>query len=78
MLERECFNTEQFKKFGKKLVFCRIDVDEQSSVAATYGITAMPTQDILDKTGAVVKQTIGYGNPQMFFDFLTSVVGNVN
>jgi len=77
-LERDCFSTEQFKKFGKKLVFCRIDVDEQKSVASEYGITAMPTQDIVDKDGAVIKQTIGYADPETFFEFLKSAVGDVN
>lgn len=76
MLERECFGTEEFKKFGSKLVFCRIDVDEQANVASRYGITAMPTQDILDKNGNVVSQTIGYGTPEAFFSFLAGAVGN--
>ena len=77
-LEHDCFSTEQFKKFGKKLVFCRIDVDEQKSVASQYGITAMPTQDIVDKDGAVIKQTIGYADADTFFSFLRSAVGDVN
>ncbi len=76
MLERECFGTDEFKKFGKKLVFCRIDVDDQKSVAEAYGITAMPTQDVMDKDGNVVKQIVGYGGPEMFFNFLTGAVGN--
>ena len=78
MLESDCFGTERFKKFGSKLVFCRIDVDDQASVAQQYGITAMPTQDILDKNGNVVKQTVGYtAAPMMFFQFLSSAVGSV-
>ena len=78
MLERDCFSTDTFKKFGSKLVFCRIDVDDQKSVATQYGITRIPTQDILDKNGAVVKQTIGYATPEPdeFFKFLASAVGN--
>jgi len=75
MLERECFGTDDFKKYGSKLVFCRIDVDDQPSVASAYGITAMPTQDILDKNGTVVKQMIGYGGVETFFSFLNSAVG---
>jgi len=74
-LEHDCFGTEEFKKFGSKLVFCRIDVDDQQSVAQQYGITAMPTQDILDKSGAVVAQTIGYGDPAAFFNFLRGATG---
>ena len=77
-LERDCFSTDTFKKFGKKLIFCRIDVDAQKSVASAYGITAMPTQDVVDKDGTVIKQTIGYADPQTFFNFLTSAVGPVD
>jgi len=74
-LEADCFGTEQFKKFGSKLVFCRIDVDDQASVASAFGITAMPTQDITDKDGAVLAQTIGYANADEFFKFLSGAVG---
>ena len=74
-LEHDCFGTEEFKKFGSKLVFCRIDVDDQKSVAEAYNITAMPTQDILDKDGTVLNQTVGYGDPASFFSFLRSSTG---
>ncbi len=75
-LEKDCFSTDEFKKFGSKLVFCRIDVDDQKSVAEAYGITAMPTQDVLDKDGKVLSQTIGYASPTEFFAFLRGAVGN--
>lgn len=75
MLERDCFGTDEFKAFGKKMVFCRIDVDEQQSVAQAYGIEAMPTQDVLDKNGNVVANRVGYSNAQDFFSFLSGAVG---
>ena len=74
-LEADCFSTDQFKAFGKKLVFCRIDVDAQKSVMEAYGIEAMPTQDILNKDGSVLTQKVGYANPDDFFAFLTGAVG---
>lgn len=69
-LEKECFGTDTFKDFGKKLVFCRIDVDQQKSVASFYKITAMPTQIVADANGTPLATTVGYGNPSMFFKFL--------
>ena len=75
-LEHDCFSTDEFKKFGSKLVFCRIDVDDQKSVAQAYNITAMPTQDILAADGSVLNQTVGYADPETFFNFLKSSVGN--
>ncbi len=69
-LEKECFGTDTFKEYSKKLVFCRIDVDQQKSVASFYKITAMPTQIVADANGAPLATTVGYGNPGMFFKFL--------
>jgi outer membrane lipoprotein-sorting protein len=70
MLEREVLNTSDFKKLGNKLVFLRIDVDEQKDVARTYKIEAMPTQMVLDSNGNILAQTVGYGGPNAFYSWL--------
>jgi outer membrane lipoprotein-sorting protein len=70
MLERECFNTPQFKALGKKYVFCQIDVDQQPSLAQKYQATSIPLQVILDKGGNVQDQMVGYGGPARFFDWM--------
>jgi outer membrane lipoprotein-sorting protein/thioredoxin-related protein len=74
-LEADCFGTKEFKDLSKKLVFLRIDVDKQPKVSQAYGITAMPTQMVVNPDGSVVKQTVGYANRSTFFNWIYSVVG---
>jgi len=76
LLEAQVFTTEKFKKYGSKLVFLKIDVDEQKSVASAYSITAMPTQMVLSKDGSVVSSTVGYGSPESFYSWLDGALGN--
>lgn len=71
MLDREVLQTEDFKQnYSKSFVFLKIDVDQQPAVSSKYGITAMPTQMILDKDGNVLGKTVGYGGPGPFFNFI--------
>lgn len=71
MLDRDVLQTEEFKQeYSKNFVFLKIDVDLQPAVSQKYGITAMPTQMILDKDGNVLGKTIGYGGPQAFYNFI--------
>lgn len=69
-LAAEVFPTDEFKKLSKYFVFLRIDVDAQKSIASAYNIEAMPTQMVLDKDGAVLGKTVGYGDPAGFFSFI--------
>ncbi|AIE87869.1 thioredoxin family protein [Fimbriimonas ginsengisoli] len=71
MLERECFGTAQFKAMGKSYVWCRIDVDQQPTIASRYHAEAIPLQVVLDKSGGTQDQLVGYGGPARFFEFLT-------
>jgi len=75
MLDRDVFQQEDWKKMSKYLVFCKIDVDEQKSVASTYGIEAMPTQMIVNADGSVVAKRVGYSNPTDFYNFVNSALG---
>lgn len=69
-LAADVLDTESWKPYGKYFVFCRIDVDAQPAVSRAYNIEAMPTQMVLDKDGGVLGKTVGYGNPEMFFNWV--------
>lgn len=69
-LEADVFGTDRWKALSSKFVFLRIDVDRQPQVSSKYGITAMPTQMILDKNGGVLDTTVGYANATEFFKFM--------
>jgi thioredoxin 1 len=43
---------------GEKLTIVKLNVDENPSIAASYGVTSIPTMNIF-KGGEVVKQIIG-------------------
>lgn len=69
-LAADVLDTESWKPYSKYFVFLRIDVDAQPAVSRAYNIEAMPTQMVLDKDGAVLGKTVGYGNPEMFFSWI--------
>lgn len=71
MLQSQVLDTDKFKALSKYFVFCRIDTDQQPTVAAHYNITALPTQDVLDSNGNVLDQTVGYANPDAFYQFIS-------
>lgn len=75
MLEAEVLRTEEFKKMSKHIVFLQIDVDQQPGVSKHYGVTAMPTQMVLNADGSVVAKTVGYGGPAAFYQFLNGALG---
>lgn len=74
-LEADCFGTSEFKALSKKLVFLRIDVDQQPKVSQDYGIEAMPTQMVINANGTVINKTVGYANKTAFFNWIYGVVG---
>ena len=43
---------------GEKLTIVKLNVDENPSIAASYGVTSIPTLNVF-KGGEVVKQIIG-------------------
>ena len=74
-LEAEVLSTDKFKAYSKQLVFLRIDVDIQKSVAAMFNIEAMPTQMVLTADGKIVDKIVGYGGTQMFYNWLNGALG---
>jgi thiol-disulfide isomerase/thioredoxin len=58
-MEREVFVTEEFKAMGKKLVFCKIDIDMNPALADKYGVTAIPNMFVIRPDGSVVGSILG-------------------
>jgi len=75
MLDEACFHTDTFKKLGRKFVFCRIDVDQQPSLASKFHADAIPLQVITDASGNQLDQMVGYGGPDEFFKFMSRNAG---
>jgi thioredoxin 1 len=49
---------EIYAEHGDKLEIVKLNVDENPSIAASYGVTSIPTMNVF-KGGEVVKQIIG-------------------
>jgi hypothetical protein len=77
MLQNQVLDTDKFKKYAadKKLVLCRIDVDDNPGLARQYQATAIPLQVVANERGSVIKQNVGYGAPNDFYAFLDSALG---
>jgi len=58
-MEREVFVTDEFKAMGKKLVFCKIDIDMNPALAEKYGVTAIPNMFVIRPDGSVVGSILG-------------------
>lgn len=74
-LDREVLQTPEWKAYSKHFVMVKIDVDAQPSVASAYNVTAMPTQMVLDAQGNIIGQTVGYGGPAAFYEFVNRYRG---
>jgi thiol:disulfide interchange protein len=56
----------------KSMVTVKIDIDQQTAVAAQYGVNAIPAIRVLDAEGKVVRSTEGYMPPEQFLAWLSA------
>jgi thiol-disulfide isomerase/thioredoxin len=71
----DAFETPEFKAFGKKVVFCQIDIDLNPTLAEQYGIDAIPHVFVLKADGSKVGDILGYGD---LGGFMTEITGIIN
>ncbi len=62
------------KEFGEKIKIGKLDVDQNSSIAAKFSINAIPAL-ILFKEGKVVKKIIGVQSKEVIVEAIESVIG---
>jgi thioredoxin len=65
---------ELAQEYAGKLNFAKVDVDENSSLAARYGIAAIPTM-LVFKGNQPVKQVTGYRPKKELKKILDTVLG---
>lgn len=66
-MKAEVFPLPEFKAYGKKMVFCEVDVDHNPALASKYGASAIPAIRFLKPDGSIVHKFEGYGNPAQVF-----------
>jgi len=54
------------EKYGDKVKFESVDVDENPALAEKYGVQSIPMVVLLDKDGNVIDQNIGYMDAAQF------------
>ncbi len=66
MMDKTVFTTDEFKALGSKLVFCKIDIDLNPSLASQYGVDAIPNMFVIRPDGSVVGSVLGYTPAEEF------------
>ena len=64
---------EVAKEYQGKVKFCKLNVDENSDIAARYGIMSIPTL-LIFKEGKVVDQIIGAVPKEMISEKLDNIL----
>ncbi|MDX2064364.1 MAG: thioredoxin family protein [Fimbriimonadaceae bacterium] len=69
-IDREVFNTDRFKNYGKKLIFVRFDLRENARWTEAYGVEKVPTTLLLDKEGVELAGEEKYEDATKFYEWL--------
>lgn len=72
-MDSDMWNTEEMRAFNEKFIFLKIDVDTNSSLAMSYQANTIPKVVIIDPTGAVVWNEVGYRNANPYFKILNNL-----
>ena len=60
VLRAEVFPKDEFKAMSKYYVFCEIDAEAETALAARYNVNAYPTSVFVDGDGNLVHKLVGY------------------
>lgn len=59
-LTREVYPQPDFKKMSRFFVFVKINTDQQPNVARAFAVTGLPALKIMNASGKVVHEFVGY------------------
>ena len=65
--------TELSETYKEKVLFVKLNVDENSQTASNYGVMSIPTT-ILFKEGKEVGRQVGFGGKQMFEELIKKIM----
>jgi thiol:disulfide interchange protein len=60
VLRAEVFPKDEFKAMSKYFVFCEIDAEAETSLAARFSVDAYPTSVFVNGDGTLVHKLVGY------------------
>ncbi|MEI7577794.1 MAG: thioredoxin domain-containing protein [Armatimonadota bacterium] len=77
MMAATAFDTPEFKAFGKKVVFCQIDIDLNPALAEKYGVEAIPNVFVLKSDGTKVGSILGWSGLSTFMSKMDGLVNSL-
>lgn len=60
---------EAEEEYADQVLFCRVNVDDEESLAARYGVSSIPTLVLL-KNGETAARSVGYLDEEALRDFI--------
>ena len=67
-MDSDMWNTSKMNDFGDKFVFLKLDVDQNKPLAMGYQASSIPKVVIIDPTGNVLWNQVGYASSRPYFD----------
>lgn len=75
-MDADVLQTQGFKEYSKQLVFCKIDIDLNPTLAEEYKVEAIPNVFVLKADGSVLGSILGFGGPAAFYEELDKILAN--
>jgi thioredoxin-like negative regulator of GroEL len=69
-MEQTTFKDAEVGKLLRRFVVVRVDIDRERELARTYQVESIPHSIIVSSSGKVVREALGYRDPQAFRLFL--------
>ncbi|MEI8281166.1 MAG: thioredoxin domain-containing protein [Armatimonadota bacterium] len=78
MMDRDVFHTEEFLALGKKMIFCKVDIDLNPALAEQFGVNAIPNMFVIRPDGSVVGSVLGYEQGSVFIPKIQAMLDSNN
>lgn len=72
-MDADVWNTPQAETFKQNFVPVKIDIDQERSLAATYGVKSIPMLILMDYTGKVLYTSVGYSGKDQLVNFISQI-----
>ncbi|MEI7985003.1 MAG: thioredoxin domain-containing protein [Armatimonadota bacterium] len=78
MMDRDVFHTDEFLALGKKMIFCKVDIDLNPALAEQFGVNAIPNMFVVRADGSVVGSVLGYEPGNVFIPKIQGMLDSSN
>lgn len=72
-MDADVWNTPQAEAFKQNFIPVKIDIDQERSLASTYGVRSIPMLILMDYTGKVLHTSVGYSGKDQLFNFISQI-----